>query len=254
VTDHAHSPELLAAAAEAMAQISRELDEAAAICVEAGFELPHRIEQILDDPVGLLRWNLSFVAAARAWIAGDPNWLTIGVGPRLAVEFMDAGVGVQLAAHGLQRLPLAGAIALHGCSVVYGSWRTELHRWKRGDYVVENVQAAFATTVADTAETSKAAAVSEHMRSLQVESVIARTPWRPIARTALRAEMRRRKNLTHDKAAEWLFTDAPDEIKAALRANGVPGVTQVSSWIGTERKNWVGPEALEGLPPKGVAS
>lgn len=250
------SPELIAAATEAMALISRELDDAAAICVEAGFELPHGIEQVPDDPIERLRWNYHFIESARAWTDGDPDWRSIGIGARLAVELMDAGVRIQIAAHGIKDLPLAGALGLHGYSVLYGAWRSELNRWKRRDYVGDNARATFAATQADTAEALKAAAVSEHMRDIQLKAVAARTPWRPIARTALRAEMAKRWGMTNEEAAIWLRDDG--ELLDRLKSNGFPTtIKQVAEWIGDERKAYTpgvtDPEA-EGLPPKGIRS
>ncbi|WP_421935524.1 hypothetical protein [Phenylobacterium sp.] len=142
------SPELIAAVTEALALISRELDDAAAICVEAGFELPPGIEEVPYDAIERLRWNYHFVESARAWTEGDPDWCSIGAGPRLAVELMDAGVRIQIAAHGMKDMPLTGALGLHGYSVAYGSWRAELSRWKRGEYAGAG-QGTFAEIIAD---------------------------------------------------------------------------------------------------------
>lgn len=136
----------------------------------------------------------------------------------------------------------------------HGRVQFDAPAWRLADLAQRAVRIGVMAERAFGAQTSEAAtsAVSRFMSGIQPKSVEARTPWRPVARDALRGEMRRRPRLTNDAAAEWLLLEAPDEIKAALRAKGVPGVTQVSEWIGAERRNWKGQDLTEGLPPKGV--
>lgn len=128
------SPEIVAAAQASIALIDAEIAEAVAICVAGGFGPPPGAEKVGSDAVARLRWNYAYADAVRTWIEADPDWLTIGVGPRLAMELISAGVSIQIAADAIVDMPLAAAVALHSYSAAYGTWRSELRRWQRGEY------------------------------------------------------------------------------------------------------------------------
>jgi hypothetical protein len=88
-----------------------------------------------ENTIARLRWNLAYRDAARRWINADPNWQKIGGAPRCAVDLIEAGVGIQVAAAGVEdgRTPINAAVALHNMSVVFGAMRVHLRQWLDGE-------------------------------------------------------------------------------------------------------------------------
>lgn len=145
-----NSPEIVAGVRDSMERIDKEIADALTVCIEAGFQSSGDPAAVGADPIERLRWNFAYSEALQVWVGSDPDWQTIGIGPRLAVELIAAGVYIQIAAAGIGDMPNAGAVALHNYSVVYGAWRSELNRWRRGQYGGEGRE-AFAAANAEAA-------------------------------------------------------------------------------------------------------
>lgn len=123
-----------APAIESMRRIDAEMAWAAAVLVEAGFVEPAGRAAVPDEPLARLSWNLAYRDAAASWIAGDPDWQRIGGAARCALDLLDAGVAIQVAARGVGdgSMPVTSAVALHNYSVVFGAMRVHLREWLDG--------------------------------------------------------------------------------------------------------------------------